>query len=84
MIWSIPIILYGGMQDNGSWAGPAYVLKAQGIRNAYWQEISFGDGFDVVPDPKDSRYGYSMSQQGFVVRYDRGDRKWKNSTSYSP
>ncbi|NNC70302.1 MAG: hypothetical protein HKN90_05700 [Flavobacteriaceae bacterium] len=66
-----PYNLYGGMQDNGSWAGPAYVLKAQGIRNAYWQEISFGDGFDVVPDPKNSRYGYSMSQQGFVVRYDR-------------
>ena len=66
-----PYNLYGGMQDNGSWAGPAYVLKAQGIRNAYWQEISFGDGFDVVPDPNDSRYGYSMSQQGFVVRYDR-------------
>ena len=66
-----PYNLYGGMQDNGSWAGPAYALKAQGIRNAYWQEISFGDGFDVVPDPNDSRYGYSMSQQGFVVRYDR-------------
>ncbi len=66
-----PYNLYGGMQDNGSWAGPAYALKAQGIRNSYWQEISFGDGFDVVPDPNDSRYGYSMSQQGFVVRYDR-------------
>ncbi|MEZ4841628.1 MAG: hypothetical protein R2821_08995 [Flavobacteriaceae bacterium] len=66
-----PYNLYGGMQDNGSWSGPAYVLKEQGIRNSYWQEISFGDGFDVVPDPKDSRYGYSMSQQGYVGRYDR-------------
>ncbi|MCB0472922.1 MAG: hypothetical protein KDC56_07675, partial [Flavobacteriaceae bacterium] len=66
-----PYNLYGGMQDNGSWAGPAYVIKAQGIRNAYWQEIMFGDGFDVVPDPKDSRYGYAMSQEGFVGRYDR-------------
>lgn len=66
-----PYNVYGGMQDNGSWAGPAYVWKSQGIRNAYWQEISFGDGFDVVPDPDNSRYGYSMSQQGFVVRYDR-------------
>ncbi|MCB0485831.1 MAG: hypothetical protein KDC47_06520 [Flavobacteriaceae bacterium] len=66
-----PYNLYGGMQDNGSWAGPAYALKSQGIRNSYWQEISFGDGFDVVPDPKDSRYGYSMSQQGYVGRYDR-------------
>jgi len=65
-----PYNVYGGMQDNGSWRGPAYVWKAQGIRNSYWQEISFGDGFDVVPDPDDSRYGYSMSQQGNVVRYD--------------
>jgi len=66
-----PYNVYGGMQDNGSWVGPAYVLKSQGIRNAYWQELMFGDGFDVVPDPKNSRYGYGMSQQGNVGRYDR-------------
>lgn len=65
-----PYNVYGGMQDNGSWRGPAYVWKAQGIRNSYWQEISFGDGFDVVPDKDDSRFGWSMSQQGNVVRYD--------------
>ncbi|MCW8982023.1 MAG: hypothetical protein OQJ83_11610 [Altibacter sp.] len=65
-----PYNVYGGMQDNGSWRGPAYVWKDQGIRNDYWQEISFGDGFDVVPDVDDSRYGWSMSQQGFVSRYD--------------
>ncbi len=65
-----PYNVYGGMQDNGSWKGPAYVWKAQGIRNSYWQEISFGDGFDVVPDKDDSRYGWSMSQQGYVSRYD--------------
>lgn len=65
-----PYNVYGGMQDNGSWRGPAYIWKSQGIRNSYWQEISFGDGFDVVPDKDDSRYGWSMSQQGFVSRYD--------------
>lgn len=65
-----PYNVYGGLQDNGSWRGPAYVWKDQGIRNSYWQEISFGDGFDVVPDRDDSRYGWSMSQQGNVVRYD--------------
>ena len=66
-----PYNVYGGMQDNGSWVGPAYVLKDQGIRNSYWQELMFGDGFDVVPDPKDSRYGYGMSQEGYVGRYDK-------------
>ena len=65
-----PYNVYGGMQDNGSWRGPAYVWKDQGIRNSYWQEISFGDGFDVIPDRDDSRYGFTMSQQGNVSRYD--------------
>jgi len=72
-----PYNVYGGMQDNGSWRGPAYAWRAQGIRNSYWQEISFGDGFDVIPDPDDSRYGYSMSQQGNVLRYD-----WKTGNNY--
>lgn len=67
----LPYNIYGGMQDNGSWAGPAYVWKAQGIRNHYWQEISFGDGFDVMPDPENSRYGISTSQQGSASIYDR-------------
>ncbi len=74
----IPYNVYGGMQDNGSWRGPAYVWRAQGIRNDYWQEISFGDGFDVVPDRDDSRYGWSMSQQGYVSRYD-----WKTGNNYT-
>jgi photosystem II stability/assembly factor-like uncharacterized protein len=72
-----PYNVYGGMQDNGSWRGPAYVWRAQGIRNSYWQEISFGDGFDVVPDRDDSRYGWSMSQQGSVSRYD-----WQTGNNY--
>ncbi|TNJ43514.1 hypothetical protein KFZ70_17095 [Tamlana fucoidanivorans] len=66
----IPYNVYGGMQDNGSWKGPAYTWRHQGIRNAYWQEIGFGDGFDVIPDPKDARFGWSMSQQGHVYYYD--------------
>lgn len=73
-----PYNVYGGMQDNGSWRGPAYVWKSQGIRNDYWQEISFGDGFDVVPDKDDSQYGWSMSQQGYVSRYD-----WKTGNNYT-
>jgi photosystem II stability/assembly factor-like uncharacterized protein len=72
-----PYNVYGGMQDNGSWRGPSYVWKTQGIRNSYWQEIAFGDGFDVVPDLDDSRYGYAMSQQGYVSRYD-----WVTGNNY--
>jgi photosystem II stability/assembly factor-like uncharacterized protein len=73
-----PYNVYGGMQDNGSWRGPAYVWRAQGIRNSYWQEISFGDGFDVIPDRDDSQFGWTMSQQGYVSRYD-----WKTGNNYT-
>lgn len=65
-----PYNVYGGMQDNGSWRGPAYTWDLDGIMNAKWQELYFGDGFDVVPDPEDSRYGWAMSQGGNLGRYD--------------
>ncbi|GHB27622.1 hypothetical protein GCM10008106_05460 [Mongoliitalea lutea] len=67
----VPYNIYGGLQDNGSWVGPAYVWRRDGIRNTYWQEIMFGDGFDVVSDPANSRFGYSMSQGGNLARFDK-------------
>lgn len=66
-----PYNVYGGMQDNGTWRGPHTVFRRGGGSNYDWQELFFGDGFDVVPDVKDSRYGYAMSQGGNVGRYDR-------------
>ncbi|RYC51030.1 VPS10 domain-containing protein [Flagellimonas olearia] len=68
----IPYNVYGGMQDNGSWTGPAYkfALLAQ-ITNHDWESVGFGDGFDVIPDPNDSRFGYSTSQGGELARFDR-------------
>ncbi|MFY0594441.1 MAG: hypothetical protein JXQ92_17505 [Roseivirga sp.] len=67
----VPYNVYGGLQDNGSWTGPAYSWTRGGLRNDYYHSIGGGDGFDVVPDPDDSRFGYSMSQQGNVNRYDK-------------
>jgi photosystem II stability/assembly factor-like uncharacterized protein len=66
-----PYNVYGGMQDNGSWVGPGYVLKRGGIRNYDWQELYFGDGFDVAPRRDNNRYGYAMSQGGNVGMWDR-------------
>jgi photosystem II stability/assembly factor-like uncharacterized protein len=66
----VPYNVYGGMQDNGSWRGPAYVWRSGGIRNTYWEEIAFGDGFDAVPDPADNTKGYAMSQGGSLYRWD--------------
>ncbi|MEM8895741.1 MAG: hypothetical protein AAGC88_14255, partial [Bacteroidota bacterium] len=70
----IPYNVYGGMQDNGSWTGPAYKYTVAGLGPIYnddFKSVGFGDGFDVIPDPNDSRYGYSMSQGGEFQRYDR-------------
>ena len=66
-----PYNIYGGMQDNGSWIGPAYVLKNGGIRNADWREVYFGDGFDIMPRQDDNRYGWAMSQGGNLSYYDK-------------
>ncbi len=67
----VPYNVYGGMQDNGSWIGPSWSWKRGGIHNHDWQELYFGDGFDVVPKKGDSRYGYAMSQGGNVGLYNR-------------
>ena len=65
----IPYHVMGGLQDNGSWNGPAYVWIQSGIRNAYWQGVSGGDGFDVMPDQEDPNWIYTMSQGGYLSRY---------------
>lgn len=72
----IPYNVMGGMQDNGSWHGPAYSWTNGGIRNYYWNNVGGGDGFDVVPDPHDPSWVYSMSQGGSLGRlnYKTGER----------
>lgn len=72
-----PYNVYGGLQDNGSWRGPAWVMENGGIRNYHWKEVGFGDGFNTVPDPSTRHYGYAMSQGGFLLRFDlrTGERK---------
>lgn len=72
----IPYNVMGGMQDNGSWHGPAYTWTNGGIRNYYWANVGGGDGFDVMPDPDDASWVYSMSQGGNLGRlnYKTGER----------
>jgi photosystem II stability/assembly factor-like uncharacterized protein len=64
-----PYHIYGGLQDNGSWRGPSEVWENAGIRNLHWQEVAFGDGFDTMPDPENSRRGYAMSQGGNLLSW---------------
>jgi len=72
----IPYNVMGGLQDNGSWHGPAYTWTNGGIRNYYWDNVGGGDGFDVMPDPDNADWVYSMSQGGSLQRlnYKTGER----------
>ncbi len=79
-----PYNVYGGMQDNGSWVGPSSVFKPGGIKNQDFQELYFGDGFDVMPYRADSRYGYAMSQGGSLGYYDRKTGNTKFIKPYHP
>jgi photosystem II stability/assembly factor-like uncharacterized protein len=74
----IPYRIYGGMQDNGSWVGPGSTWESGGIRNEYWREIHFGDGFDVAPHPADSDIAYGMSQGGnvYCINISTGEKKY--------
>lgn len=67
----MPYNVYGGMQDNGNWFGPAYTWKRGGIRTLYWQYLVGGDGFYISPDAENSRFGYGTSQNGDLYRYDK-------------
>ncbi|MFO7852966.1 MAG: WD40/YVTN/BNR-like repeat-containing protein [Bacteroidota bacterium] len=65
-----PYHVYGGLQDNGSWRGPAYTWTNGGIINEYWDFLIGGDGFDALPVPGDPRYCYAQSQGGALRRID--------------
>jgi photosystem II stability/assembly factor-like uncharacterized protein len=72
-----PYWVYGGLQDNGSWAGPSGTLNQEGVTNDDWFRIGGGDGFYVQVDPKDSDILYVESQNGNVSRLElkTGERR---------
>ncbi len=72
-----PYHVYGGLQDNGSFVGPGVTWHNGGIRSYDWEEVGFGDGMATFPDPKNARYGYTTTQNGDILRFDKvtGERK---------
>ena len=65
-----PYHVYGGLQDNGTWRGPAYTLRERSVTNESWLSVGGGDGFDAAPDPEDPDCGYGMSQGGSLYYFD--------------
>jgi len=66
--------LQGGLQDNGSWAGPSRTRNA-GILNDDWTMVSGGDGFHVINHPDHPDLYLSESQGGGIVRTDLRTRE---------
>ncbi len=67
---NVPYNIYGGLQDNGSWRGPAYTWHNGPIINEMFEFLMGGDGFDAMPVPGDGRYCYAQSQGGSLRRFD--------------
>jgi hypothetical protein len=65
-----PYNVYGGLQDNGSWAGPNQVYRAEGILNEDWVRWGGGDGFLSLVDTTNNRILYSESQYLGLLRSD--------------
>ena len=69
-------IIHGDVHE-GSWFGPMNAWAERGIMNLHWTRVGSGDGFRTLSDYRDARYGYSMSQQGNLHRFDKatGNRR---------
>ena len=71
-----PYWVYGGLQDNGSWALPTQSSNGP-VGPWHAQNLNGGDGFHVAVDKTESEWVYSESQGGATARLNRktGARK---------
>jgi len=65
----------GGLQDNGTWIGPAATRERAGIYTDDWHMFSFGDAYWVVPHPEDDNVFISEAQGGAIWRTNIASRQ---------
>jgi len=68
-----PYQVYGGLQDNSSWAGDS--SYPGGISAQRWENMFVGDGFWTFSDPADADRVYAEAQGGFMGWVDRKTRQ---------
>ena len=73
----VPFNVYGGMERNGSWVGPAYGWAEGGARNRDWMELGSDPGFAILVDPIEVSRGYAVARSGELIRFNlqTGERK---------
>jgi len=60
-----------GTQDNLTQCGPSRTTYTDGITNADWWFVQFGDGFKAQIDPTDPNIIYAQYQYGGLARFDK-------------
>lgn len=63
-----PYWIYGGLQDNGGWAGPSATRHMSGIADYDWFKYEQSDGGYVQIDPTDNMTVYTEWQYGRIRR----------------
>ncbi|MEZ4993064.1 MAG: hypothetical protein R2824_21755 [Saprospiraceae bacterium] len=65
-----PYYVYGGLQDNGTFATASFTRDARGILSDSNWKLHWGDGQFIWVDPTDWRKVYSSTENGSFLRYD--------------
>ena len=79
-----PYWIYGGTQDNGSWAFPGATYSRGGMTRLEVKNTVFGDGFQAAVDPLDRRFIYANSQNGRLFLADMVTREEHHIQPVSP
>ncbi len=64
-----PYWVFGGLQDNHSFAGPSRTRRWIGIVNDDWKQVGYGDGMYWQPDPTTTDFVYGTSNDGTYFRF---------------
>jgi photosystem II stability/assembly factor-like uncharacterized protein len=72
-----PYMVYGGLQDNGSFATPSFSRDARGILNDHNWKMHWGDGQEAAVNPFDPQDAYTGMENGHYFKYNPQTRELK-------
>ncbi len=70
-----PYYVYGGLQDNGSYAVSSFSRDARGILNDSNWKMHWGDGQDAAANPTDHTDMYTSMENGTYFKYNPDTRE---------
>jgi photosystem II stability/assembly factor-like uncharacterized protein len=79
-----PYWIYGGTQDNGTYAFPSGTYSRGPLTDDQVMHIGYGDGFQVATDPLNPRFVYTNSQNGRGYVFDLVTREERRITPVAP